>query len=714
MSNIDDTQDDIPVVGLENTQDFEPVKEEILKKKVSTSLKDIPNVQKSEKPKKIVSSSLQNASTTTKKSSPTKTKLSDISASDNLSNSQISSASTFSKTPITNKYHEHQKLVAQREQIAQEQKKIGYKLHKLIFPKQHLDDNLQLGGYVDPQNITNVKTKILPDVKQTVSSTAPTQILTETLPKTEVVPVITEKQAKPVKSQISNKPENKKPAKTEQIQTPAPTQKVTDTPKPSTKTPSTLSKTRFSKKGLIIVASVAALLVIAGGVSFGIHSNFEDKALWGVHVVGIDVGGKTADEVKDTLDDAFKQAQIKVALVSDNPAVDTSTKDTYLSDFGIAPDTEALANEVVYNSKRDVPFFNAYNPFVEENVLAKEDTDENVIRQFISNSYTGAEQPVVSPIVQYNGDLNVFDVVPGQFGMLIDIKGIAQAIDKVLENPHSEQGTLSLNVVESAPKVPESAATELAQKFNDFTANPISFTSDQGVKVRFDRTDMAARVSFASSEETGKIDYNIDLEAVRDFVNSQVVRSYSVDAVPGVEKVGPDGTAIGFFENGHDGVKVTNADSIADALVKNVSEFKSDPITVATTVQPAEHVRAERWVEVHLAEHRTYLMDKGNVVDSFLNYHGSRQYPTPTGIWKVYLKREVQDMRGYNADGSTYFAPAVPWISYYDGGYALHGTPYVNALGKVDQSHGCTNHSPADAKKIFDFAPIGTYVVVTP
>jgi lipoprotein-anchoring transpeptidase ErfK/SrfK len=59
-----------------------------------------------------------------------------------------------------------------------------------------------------------------------------------------------------------------------------------------------------------------------------------------------------------------------------------------------------------------------------------------------------------------------------------------------------------------------------------------------------------------------------------------------------------------------------------------------------------------------------------------------------------------------------YCTPNVPWDTYFNGDQALHGTYWHNMFGKADMSHGCVNLSVANAKTVYDFAPIGTPVSV--
>ena len=67
-----------------------------------------------------------------------------------------------------------------------------------------------------------------------------------------------------------------------------------------------------------------------------------------------------------------------------------------------------------------------------------------------------------------------------------------------------------------------------------------------------------------------------------------------------------------------------------------------------------------------------------------------------------------------NSDGSKYETPDVPWVTYFEGGYALHGAYWRDRFGYdagYNGSHGCVNMKVEDAKWIYDWAPEGTTVV---
>jgi lipoprotein-anchoring transpeptidase ErfK/SrfK len=89
------------------------------------------------------------------------------------------------------------------------------------------------------------------------------------------------------------------------------------------------------------------------------------------------------------------------------------------------------------------------------------------------------------------------------------------------------------------------------------------------------------------------------------------------------------------------------------------------------------------------------------------------EHRTPPGRYRISSKHLTSDMSGPLAGGS-YRTRAVPWVAYYDGGYALHGAWWHDRFGRP-RSHGCINLTPADARWLFGWLepalPGGWYAV---
>lgn len=85
---------------------------------------------------------------------------------------------------------------------------------------------------------------------------------------------------------------------------------------------------------------------------------------------------------------------------------------------------------------------------------------------------------------------------------------------------------------------------------------------------------------------------------------------------------------------------------------------------------------------------------------------GKAQTPTYPGIYAIQRKYSQDRMRGDDYD-----IPNVPHVLYFDRGYALHGADWHNNFG-TPMSHGCVNLPLGNAEWLFDWAKIGTTVII--
>ncbi len=84
--------------------------------------------------------------------------------------------------------------------------------------------------------------------------------------------------------------------------------------------------------------------------------------------------------------------------------------------------------------------------------------------------------------------------------------------------------------------------------------------------------------------------------------------------------------------------------------------------------------------------------------------------PTALATNPVYLRFVTTTMTGTNPDGSHYADAGIPWVSYFNGGEALHG--FIRGSYGWPQSLGCVEMPFANAKVVWPYTPIGTLVTV--
>jgi lipoprotein-anchoring transpeptidase ErfK/SrfK len=83
---------------------------------------------------------------------------------------------------------------------------------------------------------------------------------------------------------------------------------------------------------------------------------------------------------------------------------------------------------------------------------------------------------------------------------------------------------------------------------------------------------------------------------------------------------------------------------------------------------------------------------------------------TELGTFPVFEHVEETTMSGENPDGSHYEDPGVMWVSYFNGGDALHA--FERPSYGSPQSLGCVEMTLEDAAKVWPYTPLGTLVTV--
>jgi lipoprotein-anchoring transpeptidase ErfK/SrfK len=104
------------------------------------------------------------------------------------------------------------------------------------------------------------------------------------------------------------------------------------------------------------------------------------------------------------------------------------------------------------------------------------------------------------------------------------------------------------------------------------------------------------------------------------------------------------------------------------------------------------------------------LWHSGHIVYTTPVNTGISVAPTATGTYPVFEHVPVTTMTGVNPDGTPYSDPGIPWVSYFNGGDALHG--FIRASYGFPQSLGCVEMPYANAARVYPYTPIGTLVNV--
>jgi hypothetical protein len=153
------------------------------------------------------------------------------------------------------------------------------------------------------------------------------------------------------------------------------------------------------------------------------------------------------------------------------------------------------------------------------------------------------------------------------------------------------------------------------------------------------------------------------------------------------------------FENEND----VTVDGLAGAAVWHL--LLTDAIAGKRLTSGYSYVYVHREVP----ETMTLWHDGQTVITSPANT-GISGAETELGTFPVFEHLPETTMSGTNPDGSHYEDPGIKWVSYFNGGDALHG--FIRASYGFPQSDGCVEMPFAQAAQVWPYTPIGTIVNV--
>jgi len=126
---------------------------------------------------------------------------------------------------------------------------------------------------------------------------------------------------------------------------------------------------------------------------------------------------------------------------------------------------------------------------------------------------------------------------------------------------------------------------------------------------------------------------------------------------------------------------------------------------IATKIQDLQQ-SDQRWIQIDLSGQRLFAWEGNQRVYAIFISTGKAGMATPTGVFAIQTRQRYARMQGVDYDVSD-----VPYTMYYFGNYAIHGAYWHRRFG-TPVSHGCVNLAVNHAHWLFNWAKVGTPVVV--
>ena len=424
------------------------------------------------------------------------------------------------------------------------------------------------------------------------------------------------------------------------------------------------------RRWAVWIAVAAFLLVGAAGVGgYAYAAHYEDIAVPGTTVAGVDVTGMSRDDIIATINDRAVNADVVISG-------DVSTTAT-LADLGTTIDAEATADAVMARGASVPGRFAALLSSGKIPVVTT--TDDSTAAAYATSLIPEDQAVARNAGIALDDDGTEFVVTPSAEGTSVDTSALKSAAATAAAS--LSPADVSITYETKAPAVSDADAQKVATTANGWISQDVTVSGADDKSYTADDETKASWITVASSESSAPT-ISVDRDKVSEWVTTQV-NDVNKDPVTGKRNVNSQGKE---------------------------ATWEERKIAAGAENLPYQATDGEKWIDINLTSKTVTAYEGATAVHGPVSVvDGADATPTVTGTYRIYQQNETQTMRGENADGSNYVTEGVPWISYFYQGYALHGAPWRSSFG-YSGSHGCLNMPVGEAQWIFDWSTIGTTV----
>lgn len=403
---------------------------------------------------------------------------------------------------------------------------------------------------------------------------------------------------------------------------------------------------------------------------------------------------QTIEQIKD------RKLSFKLA---NQPAVELR-----LGDAGIGVDAEKLTTAI--RAQRQLTVGNLLpKPTITIPLLV----DYPVLQSVLDEHF---KQKLVQPTdakLTYDKKQNLFLTSPATPGYRVDARRAVADPNQLLTQANP---VITVEYQTSDPLIKEADLKTAEVYLNERLKLRINLNHDNKLLYFVDPWDIADWVELKTDPQTKKTTIDFNKQKIQDFIGKTVSPQIARGVVNRKVLVNDKNQIVQVLQEGRRGLGTVNpsdsAERIRQALLNNQNLDVNLNIQEVDFTEERLSVKGLKWIEVNLSKQTTTLYTGDQPVHSFLISSGVHPWPTPTGTFKVWLKNPVQRMRGGTREAGDYYdLPNVRWNTYFNRDIGFHTAYWHNNFGRP-MSHGCINMREADAKVVFDFASIGTMVVV--
>lgn len=483
---------------------------------------------------------------------------------------------------------------------------------------------------------------------------------------------------------------------------------------------------RFALKSAIIIllAFLFSVLSLSSAV-YAYKDQFEGKAFFGTKIFGEDVGGKTLDEVQTVLNK--KISGITFSFLVDNTEVTVKPDEA-----GVVFNSGNSARQALAKGKKGKWYqswtyaFSSLlykiNPFAGEKVEPKLSENSEINYKINDEKLTSFTQSLSTKfnVESQNAGLVMtgadVQVIPAVYGRKIVSDSVKLQIIAAVKRGDSNK--VKVEVEKVNPSIIEADTKEAINQAKNLISLPVTYYY-KGQNFVPDKATIASWVIFNTQDVGGKQKLVPAIDAKRAYsyiyslagkiniptINKKV--SIENGSKQTVTQEGRDGLAVDV-----DRASVATADNLNAGKLVNL-EIPTYVVKYKTQVNNIFVANWDKYIEINLSTQTLYAYTAGgNLVGSWRICSGKSGFATPTGTHLVLGKSSWIRMQGGWGTSEYYNLYPIKWATWFTGsGHAIHDAYWRSSFG-YPASHGCINMPDDGAAFIYNWASVGTPVVV--
>ena len=446
-----------------------------------------------------------------------------------------------------------------------------------------------------------------------------------------------------------------------------------------------------------LYAVPGTILLLCGGLHAIVWRN---GALSRSTIAGMTLTKQSAATVQWKL--STKASKYKITLIDHNKKSTSYS----LGDMGLHINTAKSISDAL-DAQKKLPYLQKFALWKTYTFPVIFDTDKTQLGLFVQTKATQVVTPATNATLQTATGEPVVSTAKNGEGYTF--KDAERRIRASAESLTSETFWLTKMTIPAA--VTDSDLAPIVEKVRGFVKTPIALTVE-GENFRPSAATIARWIEPITSNA---VDAQLE-------INSGRVESYLDDILSNyvhtpVSQVimQQDGRNIPLVA-GRDGTAVDNKSAVIRTIIQGLQSGKAVTETLQISHKGFDTVTVntyDKWIHVDLTNKHLYAYEKSQLIRDIPVTAGAPATPTVVGEYAIYSKYASQNMRGQNADGSSYFQPNVRYVSYFYKDYAIHGNYWrpLSYFGNINSSHGCVSAVNSNAEWIYSWAPIGTPVI---